>query len=91
MEDTAPSSNKVETVDEYKYLGTTIDNGLRCDRRCSVIYQKCQQRLNSLRKHRCFNIDKIALFCQYFIRLISAVYSLFVYLLVWECQSERIE
>jgi len=57
MEDTAPSSNKVDAVDEYKYIGTTIDSGLRC----SVTYQKCQQRLNSVRKHRCFNIDSIIL------------------------------
>ena len=51
--------NKVGVVDEYKYLGTTIDNRLKWDR--SVIYKKCHQRLYSLRKLCSFNIDSTIL------------------------------
>ena len=43
--DTVINYNKVEAVDEYKYLGTTIDNRLKWDRHCSVTYKKCQHRL----------------------------------------------
>ena len=53
--------NKVEVVDEYKYLGTTIDNKLKWDRHCNVTYKKCQQRLYWLRKLRSFNIDNTIL------------------------------
>ena len=53
--------NNVEVVDEYKYLGTTIDNKLKWDRHCSVTYKKCQQRLYCLRKLRSFNIDNTIL------------------------------
>ena len=48
-------------VDEYKYLGTTIDNKLRWDRHCTVTYKKCQQRLYCLRKLRSFNVDNTIL------------------------------
>ena len=34
--------NKAEVVNEYKYLGTTINNRLKWDRHCSVTYKKCQ-------------------------------------------------
>ena len=34
--DTVIHDNKVQVVDEYKYLGTTIDNRLKWDRHCSV-------------------------------------------------------
>ena len=59
--DTVIHDNKVEVVDEYKYLGTTIDNKLKWDRHCIVTYKKCQQRLNCLRKLRSFNIDNTIL------------------------------
>ena len=59
--DTVIHDNKVEVVDEYKYLGTTIDNKLKWDRHCSVTYKKCQQRLYCLRKLRSFNIDNTIL------------------------------
>ena len=36
--DTVIHDNAVEMVDEYKYLGTTIDNKLRWDRHCTVTY-----------------------------------------------------
>ena len=50
--DTVIHENTVEVVDEYKHLGTTIDNKLRWDRHCrgpTVTYKKCQQRLYCLR------------------------------------------
>ena len=59
--DTVIHDNKVEVVDEYKYLGTTIDNKLRWDRHCTVTYKKCQQRLYCLRKLRSFNVDNTIL------------------------------
>ena len=60
--DTVIHDNKVEVVDEYKYLGTTIVNKLRWDRHCTVMYKKCQQRLYCLRKLRSFNVDNTILF-----------------------------
>ena len=59
--DTVIHDNKVEVVDEYKYLGTTIDNKLRWDRHCTVTYKKCQKRLYCLRKLRSFNVDNTIL------------------------------
>ena len=37
--DTLIHEDKLEVVDEYKYLGTIIDNRLRWDRHCSVTVQ----------------------------------------------------
>ena len=59
--DTVIHEDKVEEVDEYKYLGANIDNRLRWDRQCSAKYKKCQQRLYCLRKLRSFNIDNTIL------------------------------
>ena len=59
--DTVIHDNAVEMVDEYKYLGTTIDNKLRWDRHCTVTYKKCQERLYCLRKLRSFNVDNTIL------------------------------
>ena len=59
--DTVIHEDKVEVVDEYKYLGTTIDNRLRWDRHCSATYNKRHQRLYCLRKLRSFNIDNTVL------------------------------
>ena len=59
--DTVIHDNNVEVVDEYRYLGTTIDNKLRWDRHCTVTYKKCQQRLYCLRKLRSFNVDNTSL------------------------------
>ncbi len=43
---------KVECVDSYKYLGTTIDNRLCFDVNTEVLCKKEQQRLYCLRKLR---------------------------------------
>ena len=53
--------NKVEVVDEYIYIGTTIYNKLKWDRHGSVTYKKCQQRLYCLRKLPSFKIDNTIL------------------------------
>ncbi len=52
---------KVECVDSYTYLGTTIDNRLCFDVSTEVISKKGQQRLYCLRKLRSFNIDRTLL------------------------------
>ncbi len=49
---------KVECVDSYKYLGTTIDNRLCFDVNSGVLCKKGQQRLYCLRKLRSFNVDR---------------------------------
>ena len=60
--DTVFHDNKVEVVDEYKYLGTTIDNKFKCNRHCSVTYKNVSmQRPYCLRKLRSFNIDSTIL------------------------------
>ena len=56
LTDTVIHDIAVEVVDEYKYLGTTIDNKLRWDCHCTVTYNKCQQR-----KLRSFNVDNTIL------------------------------
>ena len=61
MSDIAIHDNMVEIVDEYKYLGITIDNRLKWDRHCSVTYTKCQLRLYCLRKLRPFKIESTIL------------------------------
>ena len=50
--DTVIHDNAVEVVDEYKYLGTTIDNKLRWDRHCRGLLSRIRnasQRLYCLR------------------------------------------
>ncbi len=49
---------KVECVDSYTYLGTTIDNRLCFDVNTEVLCKKGEQRLYFLRKLRSFNIDR---------------------------------
>ena len=57
--DTLIGDNKVEVVDEYKYLCTTIDRWLKWDRHSTVTYTKCQQRHYCLRKPS--NVDSTIL------------------------------
>ena len=45
----------VERVDNYKYLGTIIDNGLNFNKNTDSIYKKCHQRTYLLRRLR--NLD----------------------------------
>ncbi len=49
---------KVECLDSYKYLGTTIDNRLCFDVNSGVLCKKGHQRLYCLRKLRSFNVDR---------------------------------
>ena len=47
----------VETVDEFKYLGTVIDNKLNFSANVNLIYKKSQQRLYLLRKLKSFGVN----------------------------------
>ena len=58
--DTVIHDTKVEVVDEYKYLCTTIESRLRWDHH-HLTYHKCWQRLFCLRKRRSFNVDSTIL------------------------------
>ena len=77
--DTVIHDNKVEVVDEYKYIGTTIDNKLRWDRHCTVTYKKCQQRLYCLRKLCSFNVDNTILSMFYK----SCIQSVLTFSFIW--------
>ena len=46
------NGQEIERVEEYKYLGTTIDHKLTFKTNCDNIHSKCQQRLFFLRKMR---------------------------------------
>ena len=63
------NGQEVETVDEYKYLGTIIDNKLSWKPNSHHVHTKAQQRLFYLRKLRAFNVDTtiLKLFYQTFI------------------------
>jgi len=47
----------IEVVQEYKYLGTTIDSKLCFDSHIDAVCAKAQQRMYFLRRLRNFNID----------------------------------
>ena len=49
---------EVVIVDEYKYLGTTIDSKLTWNSNTHVIYKKGQQRLHFMRRLRQYNVEK---------------------------------
>ena len=49
---------KVEVVENFKYLGTVIDNQLNFSDNVNLIYKKAQQRLYLLRKLRSFGVNK---------------------------------
>ena len=51
----------VESVDHYKYLGTTIDSKLNFNTNCDMIFRKGQERLHFLRKLSSFNVDQTIL------------------------------
>ena len=48
---------KVERVNEYKYLGTRIDNKLTFDANTQDINKKCQSRLYCLQKPRSISVN----------------------------------
>ena len=47
---------KVERVDEYKYLGTVLDNKFTCTPNTDFIHKKCQQGMYCLQKIRCHDV-----------------------------------
>ena len=48
----------VERVNEYKYLGTVVDDQLNWNRNTETIYSKANQRLYFLRKLKKFHVDR---------------------------------
>ena len=48
---------KVERVDEYKYLGTILDNKLTFSANTQAIYKKCQSRIYFLQKLRSLKVN----------------------------------
>lgn len=51
-------SQKVKSVNTYKYLGTIIDSKLNFEANCEVVCKKEQQSLFCLRKQSSLNIDR---------------------------------
>ena len=47
----------VETVDTFKYLGTVLDGQLSFTENTAVIFKKCSQRLNLLRRLSCLGVS----------------------------------
>ena len=47
---------KVEHVNEYKYLGTVLDNKLTFTPNTDFIHKKCQQRMYCLQKLMCLDV-----------------------------------
>ena len=58
-------SQVIERVNEYKYLGTIIDDKLTWNSNTDFIYKKGQQRLYLLRRLRNFQIDSTVLYMFY--------------------------
>ena len=52
---------RVEVVDTFKFLGSTISNNLKWEENTSSIVSKCHQRLYFLRKLKKFGVSKLAL------------------------------
>ena len=52
---------EVETVDSFKFLGSTISNNLKWESNTSCIVSKCHQRLHYLRKLKKFGVGKTTL------------------------------
>ena len=50
-------SQQIEQVQQYKYLGVTVNNKLTWSDHCQDLYKRINQRLFCLRKLRHFNIE----------------------------------
>ena len=50
-------SQQIEQVQQYKYLGVTVNNKLTWSDHCQGLYKRINQRLFCLRKLRHFNIE----------------------------------
>ena len=55
--DLSIDGEKVERVDEYKYLGTILDNKLSFNANTQAIHKKCQSRLYCLQKLRSIGVN----------------------------------
>jgi len=55
----------IQSVEQYKYLGTVLDRNLNFSANTDALCKKGQQRLHCLRKLRSFNVDK-TLMCMFY-------------------------
>lgn len=70
-------------VQQYKYLGTVIDEKPNVDANTDAICKKANQRLFFLRKLRSFNVD-MTLMKMLYSSFIESVSFIFYCLLVWQ-------
>ena len=63
---------KVERVNEYKYLGTVIDNKLNFNANTDAVHKKCQSRVYCLQKLRSLRVNKSVL-CTFYKSFIESV------------------
>ncbi len=64
----------IESVEQYKYLGTVLDNKLSFSPNTEVLCKRGQQRLYCLRKLRSFNVGK-TLMCMFYRSYIESLLS----------------
>ena len=77
-------TDTVEIVNEYKYLGTIIDNQLNWSSNIRQLYSKCQQRLYFLRKLNEFHIDHTIMHNVLYV--CNPEY--FRLLILWQCEQQ---
>ena len=88
--DTVINDNSAEVVDEYKYLGTTIDNRLKWDRHSIVTYEKNVSKVFTASANTA-HLTLIAPLCPCFYKSCIQCFDIFFDVFVWERQSERQE
>ena len=81
-------TDTVEIVNEYKYLGTIIDNQLNWSSNIRQLYSKCQQRLYFLRKLNEFHIDHTIMH-NYVVYVCNPEYFRLLYTgILWQCEQQ---
>ncbi len=87
------NDNEIEQVNEYKYLGTVIDDKLNWNKNTQVVFGKVMQRMFFLRKLKQFNVDKtiLHLFYQSVIQSIVTFNIVSVYGSLSQKNRERFE
>jgi len=66
------NGEKVERVNEYKYLGTIVDNKLTFNSNTQAIHKKCQSRLYCLQKLRSLHVRQ-SILCTFYRCFIESV------------------